>query len=109
MRDLKFRLFNEGGFIHFNLGENLDWDVVGNVEDSEQFTGLKDSHNKEIYEGDIILLDGAPYKYEIVWDKWRWCVDSKGIISDSYQSLTSAIYNRAIVIGNIHENSELLK
>ena len=78
---------------------------------SQQWTGFLDENEREIYEGDIIVLDGStyPYKYEIVWDTWKWGIDSKGIVFDGIQGMTSAIYKRAIIIGNIFETPELLK
>ena len=61
-----------------------------------QFTGLKDTNGKEIYEGDI-LGDVWGNKGVVVWDK--------GI----------ARFNKvggcewAEIIGNIYENPELVK
>lgn len=75
----------------------------------QQYTGLHDKNGKEIYEGDIIQLEGAPYVYEVVWNKWHWGIDSKNIVSDFIQSFTGAVEDRAIVIGNIFENPEILK
>jgi uncharacterized phage protein (TIGR01671 family) len=73
-----------------------------------QFTGLHDKNGKEIYEGDILDFDesewGAEFKPEAVptLDKftvlhWPMC----GIPSD--------IPKYRQVIGNIHENPELLE
>ena len=75
----------------------------------QQYTGLKDKNGREIYEGDIIQLENAPYKYEVVWNKWCWGIDSKGIVTDFIQSFTIAVEERCIVIGNIFENPDLLK
>ena len=75
----------------------------------QQYTGLKDKNGREIYEGDIIQLENAPYKYEVVWNKWHWGIDSKGIVTDFIQSFTIAVEERCIVIGNIFENPDLLK
>ena len=75
----------------------------------QQYTALKDKNGREIYEGDIIQLENAPYKYEVVWNKWHWGIDSKGIVTDFIQSFTIAVEERCIVIGNIFENPDLLK
>lgn len=74
----------------------------------QQYTGLKDSKGKEIFEGDIIQLEGSPYKYEVVWNRWQWGIDSKGIVAEFIQGFTNAVEDRAIVVGNIFENPELL-
>ena len=75
----------------------------------QEYTGLIDKYDNPIYEGDIIQLEGSSYKYEVVWNKWQWGIDSKGVVTDFIQGFTSAVENRAIVIGNIFENPELLK
>lgn len=77
------------------------------TETVSQFTGLKDKNGKEIYEGDIIE---NVEKWEIIFDKGCFCsrlLDVKYLEEKTYIAL------RAIrdyeIIGNIYENSELLK
>lgn len=74
----------------------------------QQYTEMKDINDKEIYERDIIQLENSPYLYEVVWDTWRWGIDSKGKVTDFIQGFTNAVEDRAIVVGNIFENPELL-
>ena len=83
----------------------------------EQDTGLKDRNGKKIYCGDIIQetieadtsADGT-YKYEVYWDEDTLCWSIKGIYGkDCY--LRSDLWETNAsreVIGNIHENKELL-
>lgn len=67
-----------------------------------QFTGLLDKNGKEIYEGDIIELDG--YKYEILFIDGEYC--GKSMLSEQLQMFE--IVNGE-VIGNIYENPDLIK
>lgn len=81
----------------------------GNVV--EQFTNLKDKNGKEIYEGDIV-------KYgdnigEVFYDSERAYFNVSGFY-DGYQACPILAFSEngnAImeVIGNIHENPELLE
>lgn len=74
----------------------------------QQYTGCHDSTKKEIYEGDLVHLKDELYIYEVVWNKWRWGIYSKGIVKDFIQGVTSEVEDRAIVMGNIYENPKLL-
>jgi uncharacterized phage protein (TIGR01671 family) len=79
----------------------------------QQFTGLKDKNDKEIYEGDIIQLEGSPISYSIEWAKYQWAINAHGALGYdpdwNLQPFNHCVYERAIVVGNIFENSNLLK
>jgi uncharacterized phage protein (TIGR01671 family) len=63
----------------------------------EQYTGLKDKNGREIYEGDIVIAS------------WHWKSPHAIELPDDYYAFTEyAIDDEMTIIGNIHENPELL-
>ena len=80
----------------------VDPDTVG------QFIGLKDKYKKNVYAGDVIqgdLYDARlPTRGVVVYDPSHLCYASK---NDAGLTPLSRI-DRIEIIGNIHENPELL-
>lgn len=76
-----------------------------------QFTGLTDRNGKEIYEGDIISLRG--YVAEVRWNNniCAFCIRFSFESELGTSPLGSWIDSRrrCRVIGNIHDNPELMK
>lgn len=123
MREIKFRGKKEydgkwiegfyfktevGSFIgSYNEEEQVFEETIG------QFTGLTDKNGKEIFEGDIIKEHESEYLkeyrlYIVYWDDnyiQYWISDY--LIGDAYplEELETSISE---VIGNIHDNRELL-
>ena len=111
MREIKFKFLLENGEVtkSYYLKELIDSDSYINIEceysskikQELQYTGLKDKNNVEIYESDIVKNNQGKIsqinfiedyaKYEAFDEDFSW------VVSDTFE-----------VIGNIHENPELL-
>ena len=81
----------------------------------EQFTGLRDKSGKEIYEGDIVRLIRDDYDNSR-FDGWIVSMRRPEYIElvspdggDGIQFLDFEYHAEPEVIGNIHENPELLE
>ena len=130
MREIKFKIWADNKF--------YDKCLVGNTNNSEddkwtcplvwledrnewvhcdngiicQYTGLKDKNGKEIYEGDIVAEHGHYYNSDkIVYQKIQWKENYSCWLKGEYERLTPKNVEKykIEVVGNIYENSELLK
>lgn len=101
--DIKIVNSNRPKDLSYRIND-IQSDTVG------QFTGLCDNNGVEIYEGDIVELlerNGMPNICKVeMCEKGYWCV-SFGIHERIILGYIDK--NQIIVIGNIHDNPELLK
>lgn len=75
----------------------------------EQYIGLKDKNDKYIYEGDIVLVDNRDYSpYIVVYREWDCSFIGENDDREEIVRICNKTPQRYEVIGNIHENSELI-
>jgi len=81
----------------------------------QQFTGIEDNNEKEVYEGDIHLSevedDGKIIKgyLPIVFDNGAFWLDQSFKKDGTYLTLLCEYDEPLNIVGNIYENAELLK
>jgi uncharacterized phage protein (TIGR01671 family) len=123
MKEYKFRIYSfvSKYFIYFDVYEGVPQGIAHGVSEPQEYTGLQDKDGKEIYCGDIVELHTAANDkakdvkdnhcglYEIYWDRKYKLKEIKSNWFFKVIDNDCANFNIMKVVGNVFENSELLK
>ena len=119
MRDIKFRAWDKDFLkMHWFLEKShnlptpqpLHWYLENKDRfDIMQFTGLNDKNGNPIYEGDMLIDERNHGDYsddviEVRFVDGKFCYPNYGTFSDLIE-----VVEYSELIGNIHENKNLLK
>jgi len=114
-RVIKFRAWDEGAHAFMKLtsiGNGFQSHIAGTI--LEQFTGLLDKNGKEIYEGDVVSITSedntsksVAVQFAAEYGGFVW--DEDKLFGGEYLMSFSQWPYDYVVVGNIHENPDLLK
>lgn len=93
--------------------ENISYNHIADGRIFMQCTGLKDTNGKLIYEGDILEIkwknDDYPRYYQVKFEDGAFGIEPLECNDWLDSEYISDISQETLIIGNIHENPELLE
>lgn len=111
MREIKFRVFDtkENKMIEHFHGARIDyalhyWETHKHVSEPMQFTGMRDTNDKDIYEKDI-LNDRNCCVWLVSFLEGKFIAHSPNNVYD-FVNLDDYLFD---VVGNIHQHAHLLE
>lgn len=125
MKDFKFRVWDierecyldetelagvtpDGKYILYIEEEEISkLEIEGNYI-IEQYTGLKDKNGKEIFEGDVVNIQGIKYYVDFEHGGFWFNNDNRKWKANRPFTHFQEI-NDAEVVGNVHESNDLLE
>jgi len=111
-REIKFRFYDKTDkrMKYFDSIWNMP-DPSYDFDDIQQFTGLLDKNGKEIFEGDIVKIAGHTDNDVVIFKDGAFCIEGwTNTLAELMTDWSSNVDPELIeVIGNVHENPELLK
>ena len=109
MREIKFRIWDINArkwLKSFNI-DLLDIPKF-NLAEVNQYTGLKDKNNKEIYEGDVLSNGNDEKPYKVIFENGSFRAEFEGDFEEYSFYLIDIVAQHCEIVGNIYQNPELL-
>jgi len=110
-REFKFRVYSflDKCFHYFGIYD-YPQGIAGAVSEPQQFTGLKDKNNIEVYEGDIV--EWGKLNYLVEWNDIAYKWQGRCPYHHKYHHPVTEHFRELLngsIVGNIFEHKHLLE
>ena len=109
------RIYDYGGLVWDMHPFNTNFEITRSVDPKTicQFTGLTDKNGKKIFEGDVVLYSwndqDKPERFTIKFKDGQFVASPVKETEDYWDFMVGGYSKEMEVIGNIHDNPELLE